>query len=430
MLLKGFPKSNKSFVYMLSNSPMNSPTNKPPNSNPFKKFVQCLDNYQHRKNMTVQDTMELFHVTQQQYNLHLSEYYTNTATKGSSGTTTVRIPDNTYVVWQSLHEIDPLQNLESPKPLPSKYQMIDDSFETIEDILRVLEKHTYDEDIEYNIDLQALHKIKPELEAFNSMIGNAAFKKSILRQLLYFIQGFADSNKEYKHMVITGPPGTGKTEMAKIIGKMYSKIGILKNNVFKKVTRSDLVAGYLGQTAIKTRKIIDECIGGVMFFDEAYSMTVDESYSKECIDTICECLSNHKNDFMMIIAGYEEELDQTFFRINSGMNSRFIWRFHIDGYGVEELTQIFQKFVRDASWQLAGEVDVKWFSEKKDHFKYNGRDMELLFSYVKVAHAQRIYGKDASLKTMITIEDMNKGYAIFEENKKLKKKENLFGLYI
>jgi SpoVK/Ycf46/Vps4 family AAA+-type ATPase len=133
---------------------------------------------------------------------------------------------------------------------------------------------------------------------------------------------------------------------------------------------------------------------------------------------------------MMIIAGYEEELDQTFFRINSGMNSRFIWRFHIDGYGVEELTQIFQKFVRDASWQLAKEVDVKWFSEKKDHFKYNGRDMELLFSYVKVAHAQRIYGKDASLKTMITIEDMNKGYAIFEENKKLKKKENLFGLYI
>jgi Holliday junction resolvasome RuvABC ATP-dependent DNA helicase subunit len=82
------------------------------------------------------------------------------------------------------------------------------------------------------------------------------------------------TNKEsdFKHTVLYGPPGTGKTEIAKIIGTMYSKIGILKNNVFKKVTRNDMVAGYLGQTAIKTKKVIDECLGGVLFIDEAYSL--------------------------------------------------------------------------------------------------------------------------------------------------------------
>jgi stage V sporulation protein K len=94
-------------------------------------------------------------------------------------------------------------------------------------------------------------------------------------------------------------------------------LGILKNNVFRKVTRNDLVAGYLGQTAIKTKNVIQDCLGGVLFIDEAYAMAnsyEDDSFSKECIDTLCEALSDHKNNLMVIIAGYENELNNSFFR--------------------------------------------------------------------------------------------------------------------
>jgi hypothetical protein len=118
-----------------------------------------------------------------------------------------------------------------------------------------------------------------------------------------------------------GPPGTGKTEMAKIVGKMYSKLGLLKKNVFRKVTRSDLVAGYLGQTAIKTRKVIDECLGGVLFIDEAYSLGNAEgrdSFAKEAIDMINQYLSERKKDFMFIVAGYSDDTGTPAIAANPG----------------------------------------------------------------------------------------------------------------
>ena len=96
------------------------------------------------------------------------------------------------------------------------------------------------------------------------MVGIKSLKNSILNQLIYLIQEpiLNDNVKGYKHTILCGPPGTGKTEIAKIIGQMYAKMGILKNETFKKVTRNDLIAGYLGQTAIKTKEVIEKCLGG------------------------------------------------------------------------------------------------------------------------------------------------------------------------
>ena len=262
-------------------------------------------------------------------------------------------------------------------------------------------------------------------------------KLSILDQLLYFVQNLHVGKEagDFKHTAIYGPPGTGKTEIAKIIGKMYSKMGILKNNVFKKVTRSDLIGGYLGQTAIKTKKAIEECIGGVLFIDEAYSLANGEredSYSKECLDTLCESLSDHKNDIMVIIAGYEDELNETFFRVNKGLKSRFIWRFTMDEYTPNELMNIFKKKVIDQEWQFENEAELKekWFIDKKDNFKSFGRDMELLFTYSKISHGRRIYGKDKEFRKKISLDDLNNGYETFLKNKKLKKEKVIFGLYV
>ena len=350
-----------------------------------------------------------------------------------------------YSNWQKEHEVNPTiknPHQSSSHSSPSSHSphspqlyidtekeqvVIDASMQSLSDIISIVQKNEYNPSYEYNIDLKSLHNIKDELIELNNMIGMETLKKSVLEQLVYFSQELhlGENISDFKHTVIYGPPGTGKTEIAKIIGKMYSKLGILKNNIFKKVTRSDLVAGYLGQTAIKTKKVITETLGGVLFIDEAYSLASREDndiYSKECIDTLCEALSNHKNELMVIIAGYEDELNETFFRINRGMESRFIWRFKIDEYSSKELMSIFKKKVKEQEWAFENEDSIKekWFNEKKSKFKGYGRDMELLLLYVKIAHGKRIYGKSKDLRKKITLDDLNNGFETFEKNKNVK----------
>lgn len=315
---------------------------------------------------------------------------------------------------------------------------ITENIETLKDILTIIEKYELDEKCEYNIDLKVLKKIKPELECLDKMIGIEKLKQNVLDQLLYFIQNLhvSEEGGDYKHTVIYGPPGTGKTEIAKIIGKMYSKIGVLNENKFVKVSRQDLIAGYLGQTAIKTGKVIQKAVGGVLFIDEAYSLASSEkedSFSKECLDTLCESLSNYKNELMVIIAGYEDELENTFFRSNRGLNSRFIWRFTMEPYNSDELVNIFLKIVLNNQWNIEEgvEMDKKWFRLKYDEFPSYGRDMEQLFTCTKICHSRRIYGKDKDLRKKINMDDVKAGFTMFMDNKKKKKEsKHLYSMYL
>jgi SpoVK/Ycf46/Vps4 family AAA+-type ATPase len=383
---------------------------------PYKGFVRYLDNYQKKKEFSYNDAIRL----QQD----IQKYYLNNYTD---------IFETSYETWQNENEVQILL-----KNGMKEYKNIDFCINNLQDLLDILKEHPYDSKYEYNIDLKVLHDVKIELELLNNMIGMETLKKSILYQILYFIQELHISNdplkNDYKHTILMGPPGTGKTEIAKIIGIMYSKLGILKKNIFKKVTRTDLVAGYLGQTAIKTKKIIDECLGGVLFIDEAYALGGDDSFSKECIDTLCEALSDHKDNLMVIIAGYEKELNETFFKVNSGMNSRFIWKFTIESYNSKELMEIFKKQINDNQWELHEDFIIKeyWFQRNKEYFFHYGRDMELLFSYVKISHSQRIFGKDKKEKRKITEEDLENGFQLFLQNKNTKKIDltSLHSMYI
>lgn len=341
-----------------------------------------------------------------------------------------------YSKWKNDHQYD--VSFTTITPVVKTSVSIDVSINSINDILSIIKTYEYDVNTDYNIDLKLLHNIENELIELNNMIGMESLKKSIVEQLLYFIQELhiGKNISEFKHTVIIGPPGTGKTEIAKIIGKMYSKLGILKNNVFKKATRNDLIAGYLGQTAIKTRKVIDESMGGVLFIDEAYSLGNDyhnDSFSKECIDTLCEALSDNKNDLMVIIAGYEEELNETFFKSNKGLQSRFIWRMKMEPFTMKEMMNIFKKKVFEQEWSFDNENEIteKWFQDKKNNFQGNGRDMEMLLIYTKIAHGKRIYGKSAELRKKISLDDLNRGYDIFIKNKEIKKEKDFMNsIYI
>tara|TARA_B100001093_G_scaffold506319_1_gene565042 strand:- start:100 stop:1236 length:1137 start_codon:yes stop_codon:yes gene_type:complete len=288
--------------------------------------------------------------------------------------------------------------------------------------------------ISYNINQKALIKIKDPLIKLENMIGMNELKNDILDQILFYIQGLHENKgMEYMHTILYGPPGTGKTEVAKIIGEIFANIGILKNNTFKKVVRSDLIAGYLGQTAIKTSKVIEQSLGGVLFIDEAYSLGSLEkrdSFAKECIDTLCEALSNHKNNLMVIIAGYEDELETCFFSANSGLKSRFPWSFNISKYSSFELYQIFSKKIKEIDWKMDESINSKFFEKYYKHFSYYGRDIEILLLKCKIAHSRRIFSNSENSR-IITYDDLINGYKLFcKNNSRVKESPHeIFNMY-
>jgi len=267
-----------------------------------KKFIHYLDGYCNKQELTLEDCNRLTSSINKQFN---RKYGPPPDVYLSFDANLSDLSNPLGGILPPLHDLD-YKPLTAPAPPPpaqalthvehicvkTKTVTIETDVKSLVDLLHIINTHEYDAQTQYNIDLKSLHAIKEEMTLLNDMIGMETIKTAVMNQLLYFIQnlGSGDAgNGDFKHTVICGPPGTGKTEIAKLIGKMYSKVGILKNNVFKKVTRGDLIAGYLGQTAIKTNKVVTECIGGVLFIDEAYSLAAqdgNDSFSKECLDTL------------------------------------------------------------------------------------------------------------------------------------------------
>ena len=331
------------------------------------------------------------------------------------------------------------------KPPPEKELIIERINITCEitclaDLLRIVKEHPVAENVEYNINLKALHRISEPLHKLDAMVGMDSLKEHVLDQIIYFMQdlhkneikgdkedkGGKGAFNDYMHTVIYGPPGTGKTEVAQLIGAIFSRMGVLRKSKFRRVTRSDLIAGYLGQTAIKTADVIKECLGGVLFIDEAYALGNPEkrdSFSKECIDTLCEALSNHKSDLMVIVAGYEKDLNDCFFSANPGLNSRFTWRYNIDDYTPEQLAKIYEKKVHDCGWQLHDPVHPDWFKTRMEYFKCYGRDMETLLSRAKIAHGRRVFCAPAD-KRRLTHSDLEKGMTMFMSNEEVKRRKD------
>ena len=415
-----------------------------------KNFIYYLDNYDKKKqnkyNSSIINNIDKEFSDNFKSNVYKNvhqliqkdfyvEEYSNSVNKYKNNDNSLNFTLNTH--FNSALKFSKSDSTLSFKPTTPKNVVVKEKFEIkediecIQDLIEIINKYDNLEKYDYNIDIKILKKIKPELIDLDKMIGIQKLKQNVLDQLLYFIQNLhvSEDGSDYKHTVIYGPPGTGKTEIAKIIGQMYSKIGVLNENKFVKVSRQDLIAGYLGQTAIKTAKVIQKALGGVLFIDEAYSLAASEkedSFSKECLDTLCESLSNYKGELMVIIAGYEHELDNTFFKVNQGLNSRFIWRFSMDPYNCEELIEL-------NNWKLEEEmsIDKNWFLNKYEEFTSYGRDMEQLFTYTKICHSRRIYGKDISKRKKITMQDIENGYKMFSENRKKKdENKNIFSMYI
>ncbi|NIK21276.1 AAA family ATPase [Paenibacillus lupini] len=155
------------------------------------------------------------------------------------------------------------------------------------------------------------------------------------------------------HMIFKGNPGTGKTTIARIVAKLFQKMGVLSKGHLIEVERADLVGEYIGHTAQKTRDLVRKAIGGVLFVDEAYSLARggEKDFGKEAIDTLVKAMEDHRNQFVLILAGYPAEIDH-FLLTNPGLPSRFPIQIDFPDYNIDQLIQISELMAKDRDYYL------------------------------------------------------------------------------
>ena len=209
------------------------------------------------------------------------------------------------------------------------------------------------------------------------------------------------------HMVFSGNPGTGKTTVARIMARVYHTLGILSKGQLVEVDRSGLVAGYVGQTALKTTQVIEKALGGVLFIDEAYALSGKggQDFGQEAIDTILKAMEDHRDDLVVIVAGYED-LMEDFIHSNPGLESRFNRFLHFADYTVEDLCAIFDMQCRKGCYTLTPEardqVRRALESADTDGISFgNARGVRNLFERVLVQQANRLASADAPTREML-----------------------------
>lgn len=205
--------------------------------------------------------------------------------------------------------------------------------------------------------------------------------------------------KVSKNMVFTGNPGTGKTTVARILSRIYCELGILSKGHLVEVDRSKLVAGYLGQTAIKVQEVVESALGGVLFVDEAYMLSTErgDSYGQEAIDTLLKCMEDNRDNLVVIVAGYPELMEK-FINSNPGLRSRFNKYISFPDYSLDELQKIFEKMMQKDGYILSDEAREKlldiWVKAQKDEGFGNGRGVRNIYEKVIVRQASRIVSTD------------------------------------
>ena len=230
------------------------------------------------------------------------------------------------------------------------------------------------------------------------------------------------------HMVFSGNPGTGKTTIARLMARIYHSLGILSKGQLVEVDRSGLVAGYVGQTALKTGKVIEKALGGVLFIDEAYALNgrSDNDFGQEAIDTLLKAMEDHRDDLVVIAAGYDGLMDD-FVRSNPGLESRFNRFLHFDDYSPDELLAIFRMQCGKGCYELDedGEEALKQLLEResREHSVSfgNARGVRNIFEKLLVIQANRLAGLPSVSRedlTRITADDVKTASGAPEEPRK------------
>ncbi|NLL38644.1 MAG: AAA family ATPase [Clostridiales bacterium] len=260
-----------------------------------------------------------------------------------------------------------------------------------------------------NDDSKTQDTLESLLKELDSLVGLKQIKKDV-KSLINLIkvrklreENDLPSPPMSLHMIFTGNPGTGKTTVARLLARIYHTIGILSTGTLVEVDRSGLVAGYVGQTALKTAEAIKKAKGGILFIDEAYSLAPNDSendFGREAIEIILKCMEDSREDLIVIAAGYDEPMGR-FIASNPGLESRFGKHFHFSDYLGDELYQIFLSMCSKNKYVLDKESDVYIkkvltnMYERRDKNFGNARDVRNLFERIISRHSDRIAKLDS-----------------------------------
>ena len=261
------------------------------------------------------------------------------------------------------------------------------------------------------------------LKKFDGMVGLESVKKevsSLAAFLTLQIKRGEINTFQGKHYVFTGNPGTGKTTVARIMADVFKTLGILSKGQLVEADRSKLVAGYAGQTAIKTNQLIDTAIGGVLFIDEAYTLKSNDqdSFGAEAIDTLLKRLEDDRGKFICIVAGYTDQMHD-FIDTNPGLKSRFTQTIHFEDYTPDELTQIFvnmataKKFELDEAMQKAVHQQFEQLYLRRDKNFGNAREARRIFDQTVERQSERLV-KQMSQPDVQVCDDVADGF-LFED---------------
>jgi len=265
--------------------------------------------------------------------------------------------------------------------------------------------------ITYTKRTKRYRNLHPHLKSLDAMVGMQTLKCAIVAQLQFLMANGGKLDDHFLNTSISGPPGCGKTSVAQILFNIWNSVNSGKSDrEFHILHRSDFVGSYMGHTANKTLKMLRKHSGHVIFLDEAYTLVTGDKdeYGKEALDQLNAFMSEEKSNTIVIIAGYENELEEHFFSCNEGLRRRFGWFFKVSDYTAQELYRIFILQLERHGWTVVENCEHLFVHNYKK-FENAGGDCHNIAFKAKLEYSGRFWNKKKQTKCL-KLSDIQKGF--------------------